>query len=117
MPLEELDKLGIEQISETTGMTSFQNTLLQGSKKTLGAASLFIATTSVMDFAVSAKRNKEKRHQIEQQEKRVQRKMKEENRMRKRIHKNTSVDSINWGETVFNMFEQRTGHHKMGNSK
>lgn len=120
MSLEDLGKLGIQQINETvqdSGMTGFQSNLLSGGKKALAGASLFVGATSMLDFAVTAKRNKENRRMIEEQEKNTKKKMKEENKVHKKIHRDASVNHVNVGETVFDMFEQRTGHHKMGQSK
>lgn len=117
--VKKLEEVGVKSVESAAkgSVTDFQKKIISGGGKAMMGANIFIATTSMMDLAVSAKRNKEERATVKEQEEKLKKQEKEALKRRKEIRKRESVYSVNLGQTVLDMFEQRIGHHKMGNSR
>lgn len=105
------------------GISKAQEMVIKhGSTVTKGIA-LFIAGTSILDFAKKRQdqnaQNKEKEEQLKELKKQSNR----ENKVRKEVRREFqrqrkfSYSELNLGQTVIDAFNDRTGHHKMGNSK
>lgn len=98
-------------------MTKYQNTLLKGGSTLMKGAGIFIAGTTVLDFAMTLKQREETRAQIKQQEEKLEEEKKKQNRNRRKMRRRSSINSDLAKDLVLDMFESRSGHHKMGNSK
>lgn len=106
-----------EASKKLPGPTNYQNTMIKGSKALMGGTALFIGATSIIDASVTANRNKKARKEVDRRNKKEEENMKRDKKYRKKQRRRDSRDSINVGQTVMDMFDQRTGHHKMGGSK
>lgn len=98
-------------------ITPFQRKLMRGSKVAAGAAAMFIAGTTMMDIATGHARKKEADAMVKQQEKNEEEERKRNRKARKRQHRRTSSQRDTVQEFVFDAFENRTGHHNMGNAR
>lgn len=111
----EMASRGVKKIEGA--ITPLQKGMMNGGSKAIAGAAMFIGATSIIDAGVTARRNKETRKETERQNIKKEDEAKRDNQYRKRARRRDSRDSINMGNTVMQMFEQRTGHHKMGGSK
>lgn len=111
----EMASRGVKKIEGA--ITPLQKGMMNGGSKAIAGAAMFIAATSIIDAGVTARRNKETRKETERQNIKKEDEAKRDNQYRKKARRRDSRDSINMGNTVMQMFEQRTGHHKMGGSK
>lgn len=98
-------------------MSDYQNKLIKGGKGLMGGAALFIGATTILDTALTLKERKETRDQVEEQEEELRRRKKEEAKRRQRAHRRRSSFNDSPQQLVFDMFDNRSGHHKMGNSR
>lgn len=107
-------KKGTEELTE---LTTRQKGVYKLGTKATATAGLFIAGTAVADAAMK-KADKFEAHQMNKKmEKNLERKAKEEERRRKEYRHGVSFGHADMGEVVMDMFKERTGHHKMGNSR
>ena len=106
-----------EASKKLPGPTNYQNTMIKGSKALMGGTALFIGATSIVDASVTANRNKKARKEVDRRNKKEEENMKRDKKYRKKQRRRDSRNSIHVGQTVMDMFDQRTGHHKMGGSK
>ena len=100
---ERLAKRQIQNIHRTTSVAK--------------GAGLFIAGTALLDMANRAMNKAEEKHQIASQEKDIRNKQKEEKDRRERYRSGTSFGAVDTSTIVMDLFNERIGHHKMGNSK
>lgn len=104
-------------------VTDLQKRMLKGYTTTATAATLFIAGTSVVDAVKTNKKNKDMREEQERQLKKLEETNKTESKIRNQVQeqysrqKQMSFYEANLGQTVLDMFEDRTGHHRMGSSR
>lgn len=89
--------------------------LLSGNK--LGTAMKMgmyaVGAATILDVGQRMGENHDAEKIKREQEYRLKQKMKKQ----KDKNKKYSYGNINQGEVVFDLFESRTGHHKMGNAK
>lgn len=98
--------------------TPLQAKLLKAAPKALIGATLFIAGTSLLDSAMKRKDTYELAVQKKQGEDKLEKQRKQEEENRKNYRTGASITGpIDTGQLVFDLFNERTGHHKMGNSK
>lgn len=127
---EKLKKKGIQEVSQAADkrvaaaskkvlpeITNYQNNMIKGSKTLMGGAALFIGATAVLDAGVTANRNKKARKEVERRNKKEEKSMKGDQKYRRRVRRKESMQKAHVGQTVMRMFDERTGHHKMGGSK
>lgn len=116
-------KQDIEQLlkrSKQTGeglVTPYQKNLIKGGKGLMAGATLFIGATTLLDTAMTLKERKETKKQVEAQEERLKKRNKDQKRRRSNVHKRHSINRDAPKDLIFDMFESRSGHHRMGNSK
>lgn len=116
--IETVDVPKVSSIVENTGAaTPFQKKIIKNAPKIMKGAALFIGTTSILSAALSESDKAEKKAQIRQMEKKAKEKVKEEKKKRKDHKIQNAFGNIDTSEIVMEMFEQRIGHHKMGNSR
>ena len=106
-----------EAVKEAVGATDGQEMMIGAGKMLSATVGLFIAGTSLLDTAVTAKRNKDARAQVRQQENKLLEDEKRSVAVRRKIHKRESNVRVNVKNEVLSMFDQAIGHHKMGNSR
>lgn len=98
--------------------TPLQAKLLKAAPKALIGATLFIAGTSLLDSAMKRKDTYELAVQKKQGEDKLEKQRKQEEENRKNYRTGASITGpIDTGQLVFDLFNERTGHHKMGNSR
>ena len=99
------------------GATARQQKALNKGTKFLGGASLFIASTTLLDMAIK-KGQRVEEEMIRKSQIKEQKKEEEEKEKRARQYRNgvSFGHGTDVGKIVFDMFDQRTGHHRMGNS-
>lgn len=98
-------------------LTNKQRVIYHYGKKSVAGASIFIAGTTVLDSAMKKADKYEAKAQNEQLEKKLKEQSEEEKRKREEYRHGTSFGHIDAGQIVMDMFNERIGHHKMGNSK
>ena len=92
--------------------------LIQGRvRKTGKVAAGFIGTTALLGMANNQLRKAKAENVKKDYEKQRIQEQKEEQKRREKYRQGVSFGNVNAGEIAFQLFEQRTGHHKMGNSK
>lgn len=98
--------------------TPGQQKALRVGAKTVAGAALFIGATSILDAAMDKHSKNEAEFGVRQQMKDLEEKEREK---KKRAGEySTGVrfgQTPDMGKVVFEMFEERTGHHRMGNNK
>lgn len=88
--------------------------LAQNGKKVLGASAIFIGATAIIDK--SLQRNY--KHSAEKQSKKDEKQLEEQQkRQQKYSRKKSMYYDNNMGQIALDLFDERIGHHKMGNSK
>lgn len=97
--------------------TPLQNKVHKSGSKILAGATVFIGTTALLDMGMRAA----KRAEAEREKKRqIKSRMEQEEAKRQKAREYREGASVihgtDLGKVVFDMFEQRTGHHRMGNS-
>jgi len=98
--------------------TPLQAKLLKVAPKALIGATLFIAGTSLLDSAMKRKDAYELAVQKKQGEDKLEKQRKQEEENRKNYRTGASITGpVDTGQLVFDLFNERTGHHKMGNSR
>lgn len=97
--------------------TKMQAKIIKNAPKIMKGAALFIGTTSLLSTAMNMSEKSEQRAQVRQMEKGVKEKVKKEEKKRKDYKVQDSYGNIDTSGIVMEMFEQRVGHHKMGNSR
>ena len=98
--------------------TPLQAKLLKAAPKALIGATLFIAGTSLLDSAMKRKDAYELAVQKKQGEDRLEKQRKQEEKNRKNYRTGASITGpVDTGQLVFDLFNERTGHYKMGNSR
>ena len=100
---ERLAKRQIQNIHRTT--------------KVAKGAGLFIAGTALLDMANRAMNKAEEQQQVSSQERDIRNKQKEEKDRRERYRSGTSFGYVDTSTIVMDLFNERIGHHKMGNNK
>ena len=83
----------------------------------MSGAGLFIAGTTALDLAITLKQRRETRDQIKEQEETLKEREREQKKQHKQMRRRHSINHSLPKELVMDMFESRSGHHKMGNSK
>lgn len=98
--------------------TPLQAKLLKAAPKALIGATLFIAGTSLLDSAMKRKDTYEMAVQKKQGEDKLKKQAEKEEENRKNYRTGASITRpIDTSQLVFDLFNDRTGHHKMGNSR
>jgi len=97
--------------------TKMQAKIIKNAPKIMKGAALFIGTTSLLSTAMKMSEKSEQRAQVREMEKGVKEKVKKEEQKRKDYKVQDSYGNIDTSGIVMEMFEQRVGHHKMGNSR
>ena len=122
--MSEIPKLTADVAGEAIeGLTRNQKWMLRGKIGTVVASSLFIAGTSILDMAKRKEDNKIMENEKIEQLKEQQRKQKITSRAKKDVYKDIAKKSSggyyksDLGQTVIDLFNERTGHYKMGNSR
>ena len=104
---------------DSGGVTQGQKRMYNAVTKGSAVSAMFIAGTGILDaMHTSVKNNNARRRneeQLKEQEKK-QREAREKNRKRNRRNANYN-QSHTMGSIVFDMFNDRTGHHLMGNNR
>lgn len=104
---------------DSGGVTQGQKRMYNAVTKGSAVSAMFIAGTGILDaMHTSVKNNnarKRNEEQLKEQEKK-QREAREKNRKRNRRNANYN-QSHTMGSIVFDMFNDRTGHHLMGNNR
>lgn len=80
-------------------------------------ASLFIAGTTALDLAMTLKQRRETREQVKEQEETLKQRERDQAKQHRQMRRRHSINHSLPKELVMDMFESRSGHHKMGNSK
>ena len=118
---EQAKKISQGQASklDSDGVSQGQKRMYNAVTKGAAASAMFIAGTGILDaMHTSVKNNSARRRneeQLKEQEKK-QREAREKNRKRNRRNANYN-QSHTMGSIVFDMFNDRTGHHLMGNNR
>lgn len=111
----------IEHAAEATkhmdGLTTQQKTMYFTGKKAMAGAGMFIAGTAILDTSMKKMDKMEAQAQNKQLEKNLEKKSEEEKRKREEYRHGISFGHVDAGQIVMDMFNERTGHHKMGNSR
>ena len=104
---------------DSGGVTQGQKRMYNAVTKGSAVSAMFIAGTGILDaMHTSVKNNNARRRneeQLKEQEKK-QREAREKNRKRNRRNANYN-QAHTMGSIVFDMFNDRTGHHLMGNNR
>ena len=85
--------------------------------KGIKGAGLFIAGTSILHQLNKGVDKAEGRHQVRKQEKRQEKQAEEEAKKRERYRTGVSFGHVDTSKIVMDLFNERIGHHKMGNSR
>lgn len=101
----------------TSQITPYQRKLIKGGKGLMGGAAIFVGATTLIDTALTVKERQETRQQVKQQEKNLEEDQKRQKERRKKGQQRRSMFHDTPQSLVFGMFENRSGHHKMGNNK
>ncbi|MGM2632316.1 hypothetical protein [Bacillus cereus group sp. Bce040] len=107
--ISDVGKEAIKKVSKGSKMLLSGNKL--GTAMKMGMYAVGAAT--VLDAGQRVGENREAEKIKREQEYRLKQKMKKQ----KDKNKKNGYGNINQGEVVFDLFEARTGHHKMGNAK
>ena len=114
--IKSIEKVSSDTIAGVTP-TKLQSKVIKTAPKIMKGAALFIGTTSLLSAAGKAKDKHETKAQVKQIEKRTKEQMKKEAEKKDKYQKKKSYNNIDAGQIVMDMFNQRIGHHKMGNSR
>lgn len=116
--IENVDVPKVSPLVENTGAaTPFQKKIIKNAPKIMKGAALFIGATSLLSTALASSDKAEEKAQVRQMERNAKKKVKEEEKKRKDHKIQNAYGKIDTSEIVMEMFEQRIGHHKMGNSR
>lgn len=97
--------------------TPFQAKVIKNAPKIMKGAALFIGTTSILSKALDMSEKAEQKAQTRQMEKKAEEKVKQEKQKREDYKVQNAFGRIDTSGIVMEMFDQRIGHHKMGNSR
>lgn len=106
-----LDKL------DSKGMTASQAKSFSTGKKALGVAAVFIATTTLLDKALDIDEKMEVKKMVREQNKNIKKREEQEREKRDRYRDGKGFTHVDTSSIVMDLFEERLGHHKMGNSR
>lgn len=113
--LEALDGSGVEKAFPDA--TAGQKKVLKVGTKTVAGATMFIAGTTILDATIKSAKRKDAERRLKDQLKEQEKEQEEKKRSASKSGRGQSFgQSPDMGKVVFDMFEQRTGHHRMGNS-
>ncbi len=112
-----LEEIAAEVFAERAikeGQRSFRT-----GKKAIGAAGLFIAGTSLLQGALDVHYKHETKREVKRRNKEEKEKMEQAAKDRKEQHYGRSFfqPDVDLGELAFDLFDNRTGHHRMGNAR
>lgn len=112
-------KKGLVADYDLPGMTPQQKQATQWLSRGMVGSTLFIGGTALLDFAIDRKHAADAKRQNEEQLKRQQQgEADKREAIRRKAHMKSNFNATpDMGSLVFDMFAQRTGHHKMGNNK
>ena len=97
--------------------TPMQAKILKSAPKIMKGAALFIGTTAILSKGLDMSEKAEQKAQTREMEKSAKKKVKEEKKKREDYKVQNAYGKIDTSGIVMEMFEQRIGHHKMGNSR
>lgn len=107
------------------GLTRNQQGMLKWGNRTIASAALFIGVTSILDYGHRRHNenmaNKEKEQELKEQEEEMRRTNSYQSKARRDVQKKyarpnvSSYYRLDAGKTVMEMFNNRNGHHQMGN--
>lgn len=113
--LEALDGSAVDKAFPDA--TIGQKKALKVGTKTIAGATMFIAGTTILDGTIKAAKRKDSERRLRQQLREQAEQEEEKKKKASQLGRGTSFGQTpDMGKIVFDMFEQRTGHHRMGNS-
>lgn len=109
-------KKGLTGDYDLAGMSKNQSKYFKTMVGVTTASALFIGATSVVDAVSENEKNRQRKRANEQQ---LKEQAEEEKRKYKKRHTAPlgGVNLTTANHPTFRMFDQRSGHHKMGNSR
>lgn len=115
-------RIASKQINELTEKlatepTPLQSKIISQGPKIMKGAALFIGTTSLLSTAMKVKDKAEEKAQTRSMEKRIKEDAKKEAEKKDRYQNDNSFRKVDTSDIVMDLFNERIGHHKMGNSR
>lgn len=120
---DSFDRVWNPKLDMMDAATETQKRMIKHGSRTATTVALFVAGTSLIDYSRNRQKRKESNKEKEEQLKEDAKKNKKRSNAYKDVQKDYigasrfSYSQLNMGQTVIDMFNNRTGHHKMGSSR
>lgn len=111
------DKL-IDTVSDVLeGPTPLQSKVMNATPKIMRGAALYVGAATLLSGAMKLKDKAEVKQQTRESEKNIKEKEKKAKEQREKIQNKNSYGRVIPGDIVMDLFNERIGHHKMGNNR
>ena len=120
---DSFDRVWNPKVDMIDAATDNQKRMIKYGSRTATTVALFVAGTSMLDYARNRNKrklaNKENEEELKEQAKKNEKRSKAYHDVQKHYAPKSgfSYSKLNMGQTVFDLFDARSGHHKMGSSR